>query len=108
MTPDAEIVRSAVDRMGIAFDLAETDTAVQADDLLQRVRAQLVERIIQLLNTNPERLMAILYRIDVNEARVNDIFAHALPPDIPEEIADLVIERQMAKAETRARYKDQS
>jgi len=108
MTPDAEIVRSAVDRMGIAIDLAETDTAVQADDLLQRVRAQLVERIIQLLNTNPERLMAILYRIDVNEARVNDIFSHALPPDIPEQIADLVIERQLAKAETRARYKDQS
>jgi hypothetical protein len=108
MTPDVEIVRSAVNRMGIAFDLAEVDTAVQADNLLQRVRAQLVERIIQLLNTNPERLMAILYRIDVNEARVNHIFAHALPPDIPEEIADLVIERQLAKAETRARYKDQS
>ena len=106
--PSTEIVRSAVDRMGIAFDLAEVDTSINADGLLAWVRARLVERIIQLLNTNPERLMAILYRIDVSEARVNDIFSTALPPDMPEQIADLVIERQLAKAETRARYKDQS
>ena len=106
--PSTEIVRSAVDRMGIAFDLAEVDTSIDADGLLAWVRARLVERIIQLLNTNPERLMAILYRIDVSEARVNDIFSTALPPDMPERIADLVIERQLAKAETRARYKDQS
>jgi len=106
--PSTEIVRSAVDRMGIAFDLAEVDTSIDADGLLAWVRARLVERIIQLLNTNPERLMAILYRIDVSEARVNEIFSTALPPDMPERIADLVIERQLAKAETRARYKDQS
>ena len=27
----------------------------------------------------------------------------ALPPDVPELVADLIIERQLAKAETRAR-----
>lgn len=105
--PNDEIIRSAVDRMGTAFDLAEVDEALSAESILAAVRAQLVDRIIYLLNTNPERLMAILYRIDVNEARVNEIFSTALPPDMPERLADLVIERQLAKAETRARFKEQ-
>ncbi|MBU3742476.1 MAG: hypothetical protein FGM24_09365 [Candidatus Kapabacteria bacterium] len=106
MSADA-IIRSAVDRMGTAFDLAEVDEALSAESLLAAVRAQLVDRIIYLLNTNPERLMAILYRIDVSESRVNEIFSTALPPDMPERLADLVIERQLAKAETRARFKEQ-
>jgi hypothetical protein len=105
---ETAIIRSAVEKMGVAFDLPEVGEAIAPDDMLATVRAALVDRIIYLLNSNPERLMAILYRIDVSEPRVNEIFSHALPPDIPEQIADLVIERQIAKAETRARHKDRS
>jgi hypothetical protein len=87
---ETAIIRSAVEKMGVAFDLPEVGEAIAPDDMLATVRAALVDRIIYLLNSNPERLMAIL------------------PPDIPEQIADLVIERQIAKAETRARHKDRS
>lgn len=104
---ETSIVLSAAEKMGIAFDLPDIDASLTADDMLARLRAMLVDRIIYLLNMNPERLMAILYRIDVSEPRVNEIFSHALPPDIPEQIADLVIERQLAKAESRARHKEQ-
>lgn len=100
----SELIHSAAERIAIAFDIGDVDglpAAITLDD----VKRMLTERIIHLLNRNPERLMAILYRIDVAEARVNEIFSTALPPDIPEQLADLIIERQLAKAESRARYK---
>jgi hypothetical protein len=99
------IVRSAAERMSIAFDLQEPDDTLAVPDLLYRIKEELVRRIIGLLNSNPERLMAILYRIDVSEATVNEIFATAQPPDVPDLIADLIIERQLDKARTRAAYR---
>jgi len=93
------IVLSAANKIAVAFDMH--------DDLvtttLETIREALAERIIELLNRNPEKLMVLLYRIDVSEPRVNEIFSTALPPDVPELLADLIIERQLAKAETRAR-----
>ena len=44
--------------------------------------------------------MSILYRIDVSEKKVNEIFATALAPDVPDLLADVIIERQLAKART--------
>lgn len=100
----SEVVLSAVDKMSIAFDLPDTDSVIAPELRLQEVRAMLVQRIIGLLNTNPEKLMAILYRIDVSEAAVNEVFGTAFPPDVPELLADLIIERQLAKAETRRHH----
>lgn len=96
----SELARSAAERISIAFDLTDVED-LAAEDVLSAIRKELVDRIIRLLNTNPEKLMSILYRIDVSEARVNEIFSTALPPDVPEMLAELIIERQMAKAKTR-------
>ncbi len=98
------LARSAADRIAIAFDLDDVDD-IAPHDVLARVRAALTDRIIRLLTTNPERLMAILYRIDVGEAAVDEIFRTAFPPDVPELLADLIIERQLAKARTRAEHR---
>jgi len=103
MTSSDSLARSAADRISIAFDI-DADESLVAHDVLMKIRAVLLERIIYLLNVNPEKLMAILYRIDVREAVVNEIFATAIPPDVPELIADLVIERQLLKARTRAEH----
>ena len=100
----SELVHSAAERIAIAFDIGDVD-GLPSNVSLDDVKRMLTERIIHLLNRNPERLMAILYRIDVAEARVNEIFSNALPPDVPDLLADLIIERQLAKAESRARYK---
>jgi len=100
----SEVVLSAVEKMSIAFDLSDSDSIIAPEQRLQEVRAMLVQRIIGLLNSNPEKLMAILYRIDVSEAAVNEIFAKAFPPDVPDLLADSIIERQLAKAETRRKH----
>ena len=92
---------SAAARIAVAFDFENTE-AITEHEVLAHIRAVLVERIIYLLNANPEKLMTILYRIDVSERNVNEIFSKSIPPDVPELIADVIIERQLAKARTRA------
>lgn len=94
-----DIQRSASAIIARAFDLD-----IDEHDAYKRIRDQVLNRIIELLTRNPEKLMAILYRIDVPESVVASIFATALPPDVPDQLADLVMERQLAKARTRAEH----
>lgn len=94
-----DIQRSASAIIARAFDLD-----LDEQDEYNRIRDQVLNRIIELLTRNPEKLMAILYRIDVPESVVANIFATALPPDVPDQLADLVMERQLAKARTRAEH----
>lgn len=94
-----DIQRSASAIIARAFDLD-----LDAHDAYRQIREQVLNRIIELLTRNPEKLMAILYRIDVPEPAVATIFATALPPDVPDQLADLVMERQLAKARTRAEH----
>ena len=92
----SEISKKTAAKISIAFDLSDVED-LAVDDAMARIRAELVERIIRLLNTNPEKLMSILYRIDVSEENVNEIFTKAMPPDVPEELAELIIQRQLQK-----------
>jgi hypothetical protein len=46
--------------------------------------------------------MAILYRIDVKEAAVNQIMSTSFPLEVPIHLADLIITRQLEKAQSRA------
>jgi len=100
----SDLIHSAAERIAVAFDLGDVD-GLPATITMDDVKRMLIERIIHLLQRNPERLMAILYRIDVSESAVNDIFSHAMPLDVPDRLADLIIERQLLKAESRARYR---
>ena len=86
------------------FDL-EVDTGdetalLRADD----IRGILIARIAALLSRDPERLMHILYRVDTEERKVQQIFRDLPPAEMAAALADLIIDRQLAKAETRARY----
>lgn len=101
------IERSAADRIATAFDLDES--AVQApSEILAEIRRRLIERIVEMLTRNPEKLMAILYRIDVKESAVNEIMSKSFPTEVPIHLADLIIERQLAKARSRAEHRDSS
>lgn len=83
-------------------DTGDETALLCADD----IRDALMARIATLLGRNPERLMHILYRVDVDEGRVQAIL-HDLPhAEMAAALADLIIERQLAKAATRARHAD--
>lgn len=100
------IEHSAAERIAIAFDIEFYANELDTGNVLAAIRAALTLEIIRLLNSQPDKLMAILYRIDVSEEKVNAIFNEALPIDVPEELANSIIERQLEKAHTRALWRN--
>ncbi len=72
---------------------------------LEEVRRFVAEHVARLLDRNPELLMSILYRIDVAEEEVRSVLARARREDIPQQLADLIVERQLEKAAMRRRYR---
>lgn len=94
------VQQSASQRIASAFDLAGDD--LEFVGTFDEMRAMLINRITELLSRNPEKLMAILYRIDVKEASVNQIMTTSFPLEVPIHLADLIISRQLEKAQSRA------
>ncbi len=105
--PERHIVsanRVIVTQFDLDVDTGDDSALLRADD----IRSALMTRIAALLSRDPERLMHILYRVDVEERKVQRIFRELPPAEMAAALADLIIERQIAKAATRARYSDQS
>jgi hypothetical protein len=84
------------------FDLEEIPSD---ENLLEKIRALLIDKIDFLLNHDFEKLLWILYRIDVSEEKAKQALALQSEKKSSELLADLIIERQMEKAKTRMKYK---
>ena len=67
-------------------------------------RARLAGLINHMVNTNIEKLYAILYRLDISETRLKQLLKEAVGIDAGIIIADLIIERQLQKIKTRREY----
>jgi hypothetical protein len=65
----------------------------------------LVQRIVYFLHHDLERLLAILYRIDVRERDTKAAFAQSDPKQIAPVLADAIIARELEKVKSRLRYK---
>lgn len=89
------------------FDKAGITAIINRDefDNLAELKKYLTRKIAELLDTNYERLINILYRIDVNEDKMNELFGSKNRDFIPERLADLIIERQLQKINLRNMYK---
>jgi hypothetical protein len=87
----------------ISFRFELTKTGDLPIDELKRV---LTARIFDLLERNLERLLSILYRVDLNQKKLDEIFLNRTKEEIAEKIAEAVIKRQLQKIETRKLYKD--
>ncbi len=81
------------------------DDDIKASNL-EQLKEWLTSEIIKLMMNDMEKLLNILYRIDVNEKKVKEVFAQHNPKLIAPSLAELIIEREMGKAETRIKYRD--
>ncbi len=75
---------------------------------LEALKFLLAGRIREMLERNVERLVSIMYRIDLNPKVVDGIFENASKDEIAVKLAEAVIERQMQKAVTREIYRNRS
>jgi phage-related minor tail protein len=93
------------------FDSFEIDQSYlpvgeNEDARFQELRKVLIRRIEELIEKDVEKLKWILYRIDVNEKKVHEALATNEQLHYPEVLADLIIERQIEKAKTRAQFNE--
>ena len=84
------------------------DPTIQETLSMEDVRLFLIERISKLLESNIDLLLSALYRIDVYEHKVKHAFATSPTDQLPEILADLIIERQIQKIHIRQSYKEDS
>jgi hypothetical protein len=72
---------------------------------LEELREKLSAHINNLVNHDFEKLVFLLYRIDVDEARMRALLSHKEGEDSPGLIADLIIERQLQKIQSRQHFR---
>lgn len=65
----------------------------------------LSEKINELIIHHFEELIRILYRLDIDEKKLKEILATNIDEDAGVLIAEMVIEREQKKAETRKLFK---
>ena len=75
------------------------------ENLLEKIRTLLIDKLDFLINHNFEKLLWILYRIDVSEDKAKQALSLQSEKKPAELLADLIIERQIEKAKTRMKYK---
>jgi hypothetical protein len=73
---------------------------------LEEFRKYLAEKMKDMLDKNYNLLINTLYRIDISEKKLAELFSSRNKDSIPERLADLIIERQIEKIEFRRRYRE--
>ncbi|MBL7745063.1 MAG: hypothetical protein JNN00_16435 [Chitinophagaceae bacterium] len=71
----------------------------------EELRKKLSAHINTLINNDFEKLVFLLYRVDVNEARMRALLAHKEGENAAGLIADLIIERQLQKIKSRQQFR---
>jgi len=69
-------------------------------------RNLLIQRIDELIRTDFEKLKWILYRIDVSEKKLSEALKSS-EADAVTIMADMIIQRQLEKAESRKKFGEQ-
>ncbi len=90
------------------FLISDNSSLIPAVDLvsLEEFRKYLIVKLKFLLDEKFDALVNILYRIDINEEKLSQLFSGKNRDSIPSDLADLVIERQLQKIRLRKLYKE--
>ena len=73
---------------------------------LEEFRKYLTKKMRDLLDNNYNLLINTLYRIDVSEKKLSELFSEKNKESIPGKLADLIIERQIEKINFRKKYRE--
>ena len=70
----------------------------------ESVRERLIDLLNELINKDFQSLIQLLYRVDVNEKKIREYLNERRDEDAAPVVADLIIERQLQKIESRKKY----
>jgi len=83
------------------FDFDTSKAVLDVENFLSPLQEKLSEQIFYLLQNDYNRLLAILYRIDVDEKKVSECLGGADIFTAADNLAKAVIERQIKKVRYR-------
>ncbi len=79
----------------------ELPATISMEEMRQRLAAEINELILH----DFQKLVGILYRVDVNERKLKYLLQENVGEDAAVIIADLIIERQLQKLKSRQEYR---
>lgn len=90
-----------MDQAGVLIEVSKEFGIAIADKDFLTGRLLLADKINTLLNEDFQKLVSILYRVDVNEKKLRSLLKTNPQTDAGILIADLMIERQAQKIKSR-------
>ena len=91
-----------------SFTMDESQSLVPKRDFqnIEEFKKYLTNKLAELLDTKYDTLINILYRIDVGEDKLSELFSGQNREYIPAALADIIIERSLQKVIFRKMYKE--
>ncbi|MEK7226131.1 MAG: hypothetical protein AAB221_10645 [Bacteroidota bacterium] len=81
------------------------EVAIPVTASLDELKEKLAVHINDLINHDFQKLIFLLYRIDVNETKMRKLLAQKDGENAARLITDLIIERQLEKIKTRQQFR---
>ena len=72
---------------------------------MEKLKKVLIERITYMLDHEYDKLVNALYRIDLDEAKLHELFSGKNRESIPEVLANMIFKRQIQKLHFRKKYR---
>lgn len=91
----------AIQLISYHFDLRKT----AFNENYEEVRKWLASCLAEMVHLNFEQLLNTLYRLDIAERKVRAVFNNQSKEPMYYALADLIIEREIQKIESRERYR---
>lgn len=90
------------------FLISDNNSLIPSTDLtsLEEYKKYLTEKLKFLLDEKFDTLVNILYRIDISEKKLSQLFSGNNRASIPASLADMIIDRQLEKQRLRKLYKE--
>lgn len=82
----------------------QINTAFAEDASMQALQDMLIEFVNNLIQNDFKKLVAILYKVDVDENKLKKILKENKEADAANIICRLIIEREIQKIETRRQF----
>ncbi|MBA3673937.1 MAG: hypothetical protein H0W75_03115 [Chitinophagaceae bacterium] len=82
----------------------QMDTDISVDSHMGVFKEKLIGFINELIPNDFQKLIIILYKVDVDESKLKKLLREGIGKDTPDIIATLIIEREMQKIEIRKQF----
>jgi hypothetical protein len=100
---DSQVKKEVVQLISQDFYL-ESDHFQPVPTDPEEIRNKLKGVIDHLLENDFERLLNAMYRLDIDESKFKQVLSGVYGNDVSGKLAEIVIERELRKVETRKRY----